>query len=107
MPVWHIPRRRVSVSRRRRAAVGDVGGLLADRFPFRKLITLLFGAAAVTCAVIPLLNHAAGSLLVLIDLPWSLRILMHVRLRRRLLRRSFLAHMAGATARGEDHWEFG
>lgn len=58
-----------------------VGGRLADRFPARATLAVLFFAAAAACLAVPLANAYVGENEYLKDLPsWRLRIAVHVAL---------------------------
>ncbi len=60
-------------------ALGNyTGGVLSDRFPAKKLLSLLFFCAALTCFLAPAVNKAAGSWYRFMLLPVPFRIALHV-----------------------------
>jgi predicted membrane-bound spermidine synthase len=60
-------------------AVGNFfGGRLADRYQPRRTLAILFLLAAVSCAVVPILNQEFGIRLNFVMLFWPLKIFFHV-----------------------------
>lgn len=60
-------------------AVGNyIGGVLADRFQPRKILSLAFIASSITCVFIPFLNKIFGEWYVFWLLPLQLRIFLHI-----------------------------
>jgi tetratricopeptide (TPR) repeat protein/predicted membrane-bound spermidine synthase len=55
-----------------------VGGRLADRFPARRTLSLLFALAALSCFSTLALNNLAGGWSTLWERTWPVRILLHV-----------------------------
>ncbi|MFH0796598.1 MAG: fused MFS/spermidine synthase [Candidatus Omnitrophota bacterium] len=54
------------------------GGRVADRFPPAKVLFTLFLFSSLSCATAPVLNYVMGNHLILLFLPWSVRIMIHV-----------------------------
>lgn len=62
-------------------SVGNyLGGRLADRYPPRPALAVLFLISSVTCLLSPLLNRVIGDWTLLWELSWPLRIFLHVTL---------------------------
>lgn len=55
-----------------------LGGRIADRFPARKALAVLFGACSVACVVIVVLNNLVGDWIWLWKLSWPMRVFSHV-----------------------------
>lgn len=55
-----------------------IGGRMADRFPARKTLALLFAISSITCVVIIILNNTIGNWTWLWKLNWPMRIFTHV-----------------------------
>jgi spermidine synthase len=54
------------------------GGLLADRYKAREVLSSLFLIASAACLVVPMLNDKAGASMFLRGQDWALRIALHV-----------------------------
>jgi tetratricopeptide (TPR) repeat protein/MFS family permease len=62
-------------------AIGNyLGGRIADRFPARKALAVLFALASASCAVIVVLNNLVGEWIWLWQLSWPVRVFLHVSL---------------------------
>src|SRR4030042_263099 len=57
-----------------------LGGRIADNFPARKSIAILFAACSATCVVTVILNNIAGRWIWLWYFNWPLRVFSHVSL---------------------------
>jgi MFS family permease len=55
-----------------------LGGRIADRFPARRTLSALFGAASVACVATVALNNQVGDWLFLWRLSWPARVFLHV-----------------------------
>jgi len=55
-----------------------LGGRIADKFPARKALAVLFAICSVTCVVTVILNNIVGKWLWLWHLNWPLRVFIHV-----------------------------
>ncbi len=62
------------------AAGNYAGGRLADRFPPKQALGAIFLVASANCLLVPLVNSRVGSLDLLRDLEWPVRIALHVSL---------------------------
>ena len=56
------------------------GGRLADKYPARQTLAVLFAISSVTCVLIVLLNHLVGNWIFLWQFPWPVRVFLHVAL---------------------------
>ncbi|MCZ6759736.1 MAG: fused MFS/spermidine synthase [Gemmatimonadetes bacterium] len=54
-----------------------VGGRLADRFPARRTLSLLFILSSLACVTIPVLNNSIGTWTALDSLSWPTRTFLH------------------------------
>lgn len=54
------------------------GGRVADIFPSRKTISLLFIMASLSCVLVPVLNNIFGNSAVLVQFNWPIRVAAHV-----------------------------
>ncbi len=60
-------------------AIGNyVGGRLADRYPWRRLLACLFLLAGVGCVSVLAINAGVGNWQVIREYPWPARILVHI-----------------------------
>ncbi len=57
-----------------------LGGRIADRFPARKALAVLFGISSVTCVVVVIVNNLVGDWTLLWWLSWPVRVFTHVAL---------------------------
>ena len=57
-----------------------LGGRIADRFPARKALSVLFGIASAACVVTVVSNNIVGEWILLWRLSWPLRVFSHVSL---------------------------
>ncbi|HEW79538.1 MAG TPA: tetratricopeptide repeat protein [Phycisphaerales bacterium] len=57
-----------------------LGGRIADRFPARKALAVLFGVSSVACVMIVILNNIVGEWIWLWQLSWPVRVFSHVSL---------------------------
>ena len=57
-----------------------LGGRIADRFPARKTLAVLFALASVSCVLTIFLNNVVGQWLLLWSLTWPVRVFTHVSL---------------------------
>jgi spermidine synthase len=57
-----------------------VGGRIADRFPARKALSVLFGISSLTCVGTVILNNLVGGWVFLWYINWPLRVFTHVTL---------------------------
>src|SRR4030042_1714630 len=55
-----------------------LGGRIADRFPARKALAVLFGASSAACVVTVVANNIVGEWILLWQLSWPLRVFSHV-----------------------------
>ncbi len=60
------------------AAGNYIGGRLADRFPPKETLSLIFLVASANCLLIPVLNSRVGGMEALRGLDWPARIALHV-----------------------------
>ncbi len=60
------------------AAGNYIGGRLADRFPPKETLSLIFLVASANCLLIPVLNNRIGGMESLRELEWPVRIALHV-----------------------------
>ena len=60
------------------AAGNYIGGRLADRFPPKETLSLIFLVASANCLLIPVLNNRIGGMEALRELEWPVRIALHV-----------------------------
>ncbi|MXY68562.1 MAG: spermidine synthase [Acidobacteriia bacterium] len=60
------------------AAGNYIGGRLADRFPPKETLSLIFLVASANCLLIPVLNNRIGGMEFLRELEWPVRIALHV-----------------------------
>ena len=55
-----------------------LGGRIADKFPARKTLAVLFGLASAACVIIVVLNNIVGEWVFLWKLSWPVRVFSHV-----------------------------
>jgi len=55
-----------------------LGGRIADRFPARKTLAVLFGISSIACVTVIALNNLVGNWILLWFLSWPARVLSHV-----------------------------
>ena len=57
-----------------------LGGMVADRFPARKTLTILFGISSAACVGIILVNNLVGEWIWLRNFSWPMRVFSHISL---------------------------